>query len=90
MESPEIKEQETYEVDTKHKADDFFGKHNIFSRIMILTVTFLLIYAVTAPLDGGIITTLCWLFYAIFASITFGINSLKIIANFILQLKGKK
>lgn len=76
-------------VNDDHKADDSLGKHNVFSRIMIVAVIGVFIYAFTAPLAIGYATTISWLFFAVFAAITFGINSLKIISEMISKIKGR-
>jgi hypothetical protein len=70
-----------------HLADDWFGKHNFFSRLIMVSVVFVFIYTFVGGLAIGYATVISWLIFAIFATITFGINSLKLVTDFIAKIK---
>lgn len=70
------------------KASDWLGKHNFFSRIIIVAVIVVLIYAFVTG-NIALAEIAAWLIITIFVIISVGINSLKIVLDAIIKLKGK-
>jgi hypothetical protein len=70
-------------------ANDWFGHHNIFSRLIMLVFMGVFIYAFVAPLPFVYAEIAAWLLFCVFMLISIGINSLKIVANLITKIKGK-
>lgn len=71
------------------KASDWFGKHNFFSRLLILSFIIILFYSYYKQLPIPYVDTAAWLTFSAFIIISVGINSLKLIGDFILKIKGK-
>lgn len=69
------------------KAKDWLGDHNVFSRLIILVIIGVFIYAFMVPLAPSYIEVLAWLLFSIFALITLGINSIKVIGDIIVKIK---
>ena len=69
------------------KAQDWMGEHNVFSRIIILAVVFVFIYAFVVPLDSVYAEIAAWLLGAIFVIISVGINSIKTIGEVITKIR---
>lgn len=66
---------------------DWFGKHNIFTRAMVIVITGVYIYAFCAPLSEGLATLATYSLILALLIITFGINSLKILGVMIDKWK---
>lgn len=71
------------------KADDWFGEHNVFSRLIILSAIFVLVYAFIAG-NVALAEIAALLIIGIFVLVSVGINSLKIVAEVIVKIRGKK
>lgn len=70
------------------KASDWLGKHNFFSRAIIVAVIAVLIYSFVTG-NVALAEIAGWLVIAIFVLVSVGINSLKIVLDAIVKIKGK-
>ena len=71
------------------KANDWFADHNVSSRLIILVFLAIFVYSFVAPLPFVYAELSAWLLFIVFTLISVGINSLKIVSELILKLKGK-
>lgn len=76
--------------DDAHKSSDWLGKHNVFTRAMIIVTIAVFIYAFWIPLGVEYVNVISWVFITIFMSMLFGINSLRLIIELVDKIKGRR
>lgn len=77
-------------VDKEHLGNDWFGKHNFFSRLMVVAVVVVFLYVFSIPLATEYVNIAAWVFVLVFMSMLFGINSMKLLMDTLQKLKGTK
>lgn len=83
MEKNDNVEEVVEELKENGLPTDKFGKHNVFSRLLITAVIFVFIYVFTIPLTPEYAEIISYVLVIVFLAITFGINSLKILLEII-------
>ena len=68
-------------------ADDWFGKHKIFTRLMVFAISVVFVYAFVLPLPIAYAEMASYIMIFALMIITFGLNSLKIIGSLISKWK---
>ena len=83
---------ETEETENPEKlapqVDDIISKHNIITRITMTVFWFVLIWSFVHPLPVGYAEVAAWLTFGAFVLLSVGINSLKLVTDFIGKIKG--
>jgi len=76
-------------LDEKHDGipDDWFGKHKVFTRLMVFAISVVFVYAFVLPLPIAYAETASYIMIFALMIITFGLNSLKIIGSIITKWK---
>ena len=82
-EKPPKKEYETIDG----LPHDWFGEHNIITRLMALSVTSMFLYSFLKPLSLGYVEIVSYVLLFVILIITFGLNSLKVIGTLIDKWK---
>ena len=67
--------------------DDWIGRHNIITRLITIVVIFIFMFSFLKPLDTGYAEIAAYLLVLIFITVTFGINSLKLIIELVKAWK---
>jgi len=67
--------------------DDFFGRHKVFTRFMVLAITTIFVYSFVLPLPFVYAEMASYIMIFALMVITFGLNSLKLIAVLIDKWK---
>jgi len=71
------------------KTDDWFGRHNFMSRLIMLVFIGIFIYAFIAPLPLPYAEMTAYLLMGVFALISVGINSIKTVGDVIIKIRDK-
>lgn len=69
------------------KAEDWFGEHNIFSRLIILAVIWAFGFTLYTGMDIAYFEFAGWILVLIFVIISVGINSIKTIGDVITKIR---
>jgi len=76
-------------LDEEHDGipDDWFGRHKVFTRLMVFAISAVFVYSFVLPLPIAYAETASYIMIFALMIITFGLNSLKIIGNLIAKWK---
>ena len=76
-------------LDEQHDGvpDDWFGKHKIFTRLMVFAISTVFVYSFVLPLPIAYAEMASYIMIFALMVITFGLNSLKLIAVLIDKWK---
>jgi len=76
-------------LDEQHDGvpDDWFGKHKIFTRLMVFAISAVFVYSFVLPLPIAYAEMASYIMIFALMVITFGLNSLKIIGSLITKWK---
>jgi len=72
----------------KKKPVDILDKHRVFTRLIVLVIIGIFVYAFVIPLGIGYVQIITYALIAALIIITFGINSLDKISDIIKSFKG--
>lgn len=90
-ENEEVKEEKIQieVLENDDLPDDALGRHKIFTRFMVLSITYVFLYSFIAPLPIAYAELSSYIMIFALMVITFGLNSLKLIGGLIDKWKRK-